>query len=236
VKRATKVELDAVLADVLRRPDLFHGPGLGGGSATVPLDAATDALLDSAGDLLAERGIRGWTIDDVAARAGLGRATVYRRFSSREELVRASMTREARRFFAVIAGSVEGVDPLEEKVVRGFVAGLRLARSSPLGLLLRRDAPAAVSLLRSEILLQAAADALIERYATLGGVAPGAPGRARVEAVADGLIRLGLSFVLVPGATSDLDDDLRAVEHLGAIIRPLVTGRGPLRPAPPIGG
>ena len=43
-------------------------------------------ILRAAAELFAERGL-GVTLDDVAARAGLGVGTVYRRFSSRDELV-----------------------------------------------------------------------------------------------------------------------------------------------------
>jgi AcrR family transcriptional regulator len=43
-------------------------------------------ILHAAGELFAERGLA-VTLDDVAARAGLGVGTVYRRFSSRDDLV-----------------------------------------------------------------------------------------------------------------------------------------------------
>lgn len=51
-------------------------------------DPAKDQqILDAAVDVLAETGFDGMTIDMVAARAGAGKATVYRRWASKNELV-----------------------------------------------------------------------------------------------------------------------------------------------------
>jgi AcrR family transcriptional regulator len=53
-----------------------------------PLDVTRDAdILDAALDVLAEEGFDGMTIDMVAARAKAGKATVYRRWPSKTELV-----------------------------------------------------------------------------------------------------------------------------------------------------
>ena len=53
-----------------------------------PLDVSRDAdILDAALDVLAEEGFDGMTIDMVAARAKAGKATLYRRWPSKTELV-----------------------------------------------------------------------------------------------------------------------------------------------------
>jgi len=53
-----------------------------------PRDArADDAILDAAVEILAEQGPSGFTVDAVAARAGVGKATIYRRWSSRGALL-----------------------------------------------------------------------------------------------------------------------------------------------------
>ncbi len=228
MRRAPAVELDVVLADLLGEgePRLGgHGRGPADPGAAGAEDTTAAALLDAASALLAERGLRHWSVDDVAERAQVGRATVYRRFASRDDLVRAAITRDARRFFAAVAETVRDVEPLDEKVVAGFGAGLRLARSSPLSSLLRRDPDAALSLLTSEPLLRTAAHALLERYESLLGSRLSRPARAQAEAAAEALVRLGLSFVLIPGRTDDLEGDRAARDHLASIIRPLVSGR-----------
>jgi AcrR family transcriptional regulator len=218
MRRSPTLDLEAVLADLFRpAARVVTDPAVS--------DPAGDAALAAAGALLGERGIRGWTVEDVAERAGLGRATVYRRFASRDELVRAALTRDARRFFRVVARSVASVEPLEDQVVHGFLVGLRLVQASPLAGLLRSDPAAAMSLLGSQSLMSAAAGALADRYEAMTGAALSPSERNQAEAVAEGLVRLGLSFVLVPGPAVERDDDPRALDHIGAIIRPLLAGR-----------
>jgi len=47
---------------------------------------ADRAILEAAAQLLAERGLSGMSIEEVAARAGVGKATIYRRWTSRGAL------------------------------------------------------------------------------------------------------------------------------------------------------
>jgi len=42
-------------------------------------------------ELMAEQGVRDLRMDDVASRAGVGKATIYRRYRSKEELVSATV-------------------------------------------------------------------------------------------------------------------------------------------------
>ena len=52
-----------------------------------------DAILDAAWDQLVQNGYAEFTIDAVAARAGTSRTVVYRRWPTRQELVRAAIAR-----------------------------------------------------------------------------------------------------------------------------------------------
>ena len=57
-----------------------------------PRDERADrAILSAALELMAEHGVHGLRIDDVADRAGVGKATIYRRYRSKEELVAAAV-------------------------------------------------------------------------------------------------------------------------------------------------
>jgi AcrR family transcriptional regulator len=49
--------------------------------------SADDAIVGAALTLLAERGFRAATMDEIVARAGVGKNTVYRRWNSKEDLV-----------------------------------------------------------------------------------------------------------------------------------------------------
>jgi AcrR family transcriptional regulator len=54
-------------------------------------ERADRAILAAALELMAEQGVRDLRMDDVARRAGVGKATIYRRYRSKEELVTATV-------------------------------------------------------------------------------------------------------------------------------------------------
>lgn len=57
-----------------------------------PRDAAAErAILQAALDLFIERGVEGASIEQIAKRAGVGKPTIYRRWSTKEELIAAAM-------------------------------------------------------------------------------------------------------------------------------------------------
>jgi AcrR family transcriptional regulator len=59
-----------------------------------PRDPSTDdRITTAAAELLLERGFDRTTVDEVAARAGVGKATVYRRWSSKDDLAVSAMER-----------------------------------------------------------------------------------------------------------------------------------------------
>jgi AcrR family transcriptional regulator len=65
------------------------------------LSARTDkAILDATTELLREVGVRGLTVDGVAARSGVGKASIYRRYRDKGELA-----------LTIVLGWLEGVPP-----------------------------------------------------------------------------------------------------------------------------
>ena len=66
--------------DDATRPVRAHGKG------RPRSDRAHRAILDAARELLIEEGFSGLRLEHVAARAGVGKATIYRHWGSREEL------------------------------------------------------------------------------------------------------------------------------------------------------
>jgi len=66
---------------------------------------ADEAILTAARELLAERGWEGMTLGDVAARAGVAKTTLYRRWSGKADLVVDAMAQLFATLHAVNAGS-----------------------------------------------------------------------------------------------------------------------------------
>ena len=56
-------------------------------------EQAHEAILNSTVELLAEHGLKGLTIEAVAARAGVGKTTIYRRWDTKNELVAEALAR-----------------------------------------------------------------------------------------------------------------------------------------------
>jgi AcrR family transcriptional regulator len=54
-------------------------------------EQAEQAIIDAALELFGERGVEGVCVEAVAARAGVGKATIYRRWPSKEELLMAAL-------------------------------------------------------------------------------------------------------------------------------------------------
>ncbi len=65
-------------------PDPARGAAAGGGQRGRPRSQEADrAILTAAAELLAERGLAAMSIEEVAARAGVGKTTIYRRWPSK---------------------------------------------------------------------------------------------------------------------------------------------------------
>lgn len=189
--------------------------------AAVDGDEVDERVLDAAASLMGERGIGGWTVEDVAERSRVGRTTVYRRFDDRDRLVHTVLAREARRFFVAVGEAVAHLNRLDDQVVEGLLVAIRAAPVSLVGQLLARDAQTLLPLLTTEAgpLVAAARTALVELYQSS---APAPVGSLEAEVVADALVRLGLSLVLSPSDLLDLTDDEAARWFLGRWVRPLL--------------
>lgn len=200
-----------------------------GADAEPPADRTSERILDAALELVAASGMRALTMDAVAARAGTGRMTVYRRFGDRERLVDALASREARRCLAALDAAVDPHAPAGEQVAQGFVESLRLVREHPLLERLSRHEPAAALAALNQdggtllALSRAFVAARLRSAQRDGLVAEGLD----AEQAAEVLVRLGFSFLLMPGTALPVDDPLRAAAVARGLIAPIV------EPGPP---
>lgn len=85
-------------------------------------DPATVRILEAAYPVLAEGGVRRTTMNQIADAAGLGVATVYRRFPRKLELVRALLLHEAAKVVGVVDAALADEKTIEGQAAAGFTA------------------------------------------------------------------------------------------------------------------
>ena len=101
----------------------------------LPGEPASDVsrkVLDAALAAFEDIGIRRTTMNDIARRAGLGRATVYRRYPDKNAVVEAALLREARRFLDWVDSRIEPITDPAEQTVECFVVVVTGLREHPL--------------------------------------------------------------------------------------------------------
>lgn len=107
--------------------------------------AVRDAILDATVALIAERGLRAVSMIDIAERAGIGRATLYKYFTDAGAVLRAWHEREITGHLAEIAAIATGPgDPADRlaAVLERYAAGAHAGRGghdADLAALLHRD-------------------------------------------------------------------------------------------------
>jgi AcrR family transcriptional regulator len=181
-------------------------------------DGVGESIVDAAFEELLAYGLRRTTVDVVARRAGVSRATLYRRFKDKDALVQAVLVRECRRFFGSVADAVAGVSAMEDRLVEGFVVGVRYTRADRLlNRLLASDSEALLPYLTTNgaLVVAEARDFLVRQGGTsVGGRTP--------EGVAELFVRLAISFTLLPESAIPLDSDEEVRTFARAYLAPLM--------------
>jgi AcrR family transcriptional regulator len=88
-------------------------------------------VVDAAERYVEANGLAKVRIEEVAEEAGCSRATIYRYFSDKDELIREVLVRRARRISARLARLVGQVDDPADLLVQGIVRGVEEFRSDP---------------------------------------------------------------------------------------------------------
>lgn len=199
-----------------------RGPAVPGGAD----DPIREQLLDAASTQFEKVGITRSTMNDITRRAGLARMTLYRRFANKQELVEATLLREAAGFLADLQREIDAYDTVESKLTEGFAFTVETLREHALlNRLLETEPEATVPYftVQGAPLIAAAAEFLA---AELSRSIPDSRSHEELLVVSELTVRLVLSFVLTPSTAIDLDDPevsrAFARNHLG----PLLNGPG----------
>lgn len=165
-------------------------------------------ILDAAGLVVARHGIKKTTMDDVAREASCSRAGLYKHFPGKDVLLQALFLREVERYLAKLlerAQTSRGQKLLED----AFVLAVRYVRDHPVArAVIELEPEVFVSVFTQadkglgETALSATAS-LIKVLMDRGDIR-----RTNTRVVADLLLRLLVTFVLVPRLVEEPDEEL----------------------------
>jgi AcrR family transcriptional regulator len=176
-----------------------------------PSAPANERWLDAAESCYTRFGPAKTTVEDVAQAAGVSRATLYRHFKSRDDLLEAVIVREAARLAAEAEIELRRFDDVGSWIVEGMLLCLREIPRRPLLAML--FAPEEVGMasrlvLISERLLEIGADILRPMFE---------PARRRgllresveIEALIEWVLRILMSYLTVPSHRARSEEELR---------------------------
>ncbi|ARG56710.1 TetR/AcrR family transcriptional regulator [Mycobacterium kansasii] len=178
-------------------------------------------ILDTARTVFETYGLRRANIEDVAARAGVSRSTIYRRFPTKDELFERVVRREAELFFTTLDTATEGLDP-QQAVIEAFALGVRLIEDSPLYARIAESEPELFGMFsRSHVFpIGQFADRIARTLRRCGADLPDAD----LADVADILLRVAVGIIMFPTDRLDTSDDAAVRDYAARYLVPIVSG------------
>ncbi|MBV8788874.1 MAG: TetR/AcrR family transcriptional regulator [Mycobacterium sp.] len=173
-------------------------------------------------------GIRRTTMEDVARRSGVGRATLYRRFPTKAALIDAVVLSEARRYLEGSAAARSHAETFEDRMVYSTVFSVTFMREHTLLKKLLRTEPETIlpslTIDAGAILDYASEHTMGLLRTELYGTDPTTEAQERhLRTVAELHTRLTLSFIVTPHTSINLAtiDDTRL--YVRNYLMPMVT-------------
>lgn len=182
-----------------------------------------EKLLESALSAFLDFGIKRTSMGEIARRAGISPATLYRRYESKNDLVEAVSVREAQRFVASIEKQVRTVTGNDDQLVEIFVAFIgAIAGNELLRRLLRTEPDLILPRLTTEAgpILAVGRDYLAEKLRELRDA--GGTHDFDADLVAEIMARLALSLALTPDGLIPVSDRGAAREFARRTLLPMV--------------
>jgi AcrR family transcriptional regulator len=182
---------------------------------------------------IARHGLAKTTFDDVAREAGCARATLYRYFGGKRQLVRVTVAREAARMAAGIRESADAESTLEDAVVAMVVRAARELR--------QHEAIQFLFAFEPEVVLPHVTFDAGNRFLVAAGSAV-APALARflpperLDRAGEWLARVVLTHAVSPTSPIDLTDAAAARALVREFVLPGVVGPESVLPSVPTRG
>jgi AcrR family transcriptional regulator len=189
------------------------------GSATNPV---SDRILAAAAELVGRQGDQQTTMTAIAQKAGVGRATVFRRFGSKQEILDRALMRELRTLALGLQESAANAETPAAAMIECFVLSMRAMQRRPLLRRLAKLEPekliAFIRLRRPPVLAlwRSMYTSILETFDM-----PEADPLER-SALADMLIHLTLGYSVVPESSIDLNDDEKLRRVAAWVIAPIL--------------
>ena len=176
-------------------------------------------ILDTARTVFETYGVRRANIEDVAARAGVSRSTIYRRFPTKDDLFEKVVRREAEIFFTTLDQATTGRSP-QEAVIEAFALGVRLVHDSPLYSRIVESEPELFGLFsRSHVFpIGQFADGIARTLRRCGADIP----ETDLANVADILLRVALGIIVFPTDRLDTTDPAAVREYAARYLVPII--------------
>jgi AcrR family transcriptional regulator len=187
-----------------------------------PVGAMTElerTILDTARAVFETYGVRRANIEDVAARAGVSRSTIYRRFPTKDDLFEQVVRREAERFFRTLDQATAGCDP-HQAVIEAFALGVRLVQDSPLYSRIAESEPELLGMFsRSRAFpIGQFADGIAHTLRRCG--AEGA--ESDLANIADILLRVALGIIVFPTDRLDTSNEAAVRDYAARYLIPII--------------
>jgi TetR/AcrR family transcriptional regulator len=188
-----------------------------------PISELDRTILDTARAVFETYGVRRANIEDVAARAGVSRSTIYRRFPSKDDLFEKVVRREAELFFTTLDDATRGRDP-QEAVIEAFALGVRLVHDSRLYSRIVDSEPELFGLFsRSHVFpIGRFADGIAHTLRRCGADLPD-PDLANI---ADILLRVALGIIVFPTDRLDTSDPVAVRAYAARYLVPIIGQAG----------
>jgi AcrR family transcriptional regulator len=186
-------------------------------------DATRDQVLDAALGLFIEFGLRRTTMEDVAHQAGIGRATIYRRFGDKHQLVQAVILRECQQQLALIEQHLNAIETTIDVLLEAFVLAVTRAHRHPLLVRLLSSEPDTIlPYLTTELPDVTSYTRLYLAAQISKAQAMGQLSTRPAEQMAELLLRLIQSLVLSPIGVIDPADERSVRQFANLFLRPVL--------------
>lgn len=190
-----------------------------GSQAVESITELDRTILDTALAVFETYGVRRANIDDVAARAGVSRSTIYRRFPTKDDLFTHVVRREAELFFTTLDRATTGRSP-QEAVIEAFALGVRLVQDSRLYSRIAESEPELFGMFSQSRVFPIGqfADGIANTLRRCGADIPD-PDLANI---ADVLLRVALGIIVFPTDRLDTSDPAAVREYAARYLVPMI--------------